>query len=118
MREEHSPWGELAETVHPRLVGGKRPFETLELGMASQVIRCEVGCEVVCLAGKDQSAVALPDRQRLVTVGVARGRDDPYSWPDLGFSGDLFIGGAREVDKFVDAGLRMKCRAGAVMYSA
>lgn len=73
MREEHSSWVELGEPIQPGLVGGERRFQTLESGMASQVIRCEVGGEVVCLAGEDHGAVGLPDYQRLVTVGVARG---------------------------------------------
>ncbi len=67
--------------------------------MAGQVVRCELGREVVRLAGQDHGAVALPDHERLVPVGVPGRGENPDPGQDLHLAVDLLVGRAGEVDE-------------------
>jgi hypothetical protein len=100
--EEHTSWVEVGESIQPVPIGRKRLFLAAMCRVAGQLLRCEVGSEVVCLAGEYYCAVALPEGQRLVPFGVTRRRNDPDTGLDLDLAGDFLVGSTREVDQLVD----------------
>jgi hypothetical protein len=60
MGEEHSSRVEVGKSLQPVRVVRKRLFHAVKSGPAGQLVRRELGCEVVSLAGKDHGAVVSP----------------------------------------------------------
>src|SRR5690242_21932883 len=75
--EENALWVEVGESLQPVLVGGKRLLHAVKCRLAGQLVGCEVGGEVVRLAGEDYRAVGLPDDQRLMLLGMPWCRNAP-----------------------------------------
>ncbi|SOE33762.1 hypothetical protein SAMN05442782_10838 [Streptomyces sp. OK228] len=91
MGKEHTSWVEVGKPLHPVLIGRKWLFNAVKCGLAGQLVRRELGCEVVRLSGEDHSAVALPKDQRLMPLGVPGCRDDPDARPDLGLTSEFLV---------------------------
>ena len=102
VREENASWVEVGESLQPVLVGGKRLLRAVKRRLAGQLVGCEVGGELVRLAGEDYRAVGLPEDQRLMPLGVPWGRNDPDARPDLLLTGEFLIGRGREIDQLVE----------------
>lgn len=83
-------------------IGRKRLLRALERGLSGQVVRRELGREVVCLTGEDHGAVASPEDQRLMPLSVAGRRNDPDSRPELGLTGEFLVNRSGEVDELID----------------
>ncbi|TWG04686.1 hypothetical protein FHX80_113155 [Streptomyces brevispora] len=81
--EEHTSWVEVGESIQPVPIRRKRLLHAVKCRAAGQLLGREVGSEGVCLTGKDYCAVALPEDQRLMPLGVPGRRDDPDSGPDV-----------------------------------